>query len=117
MIKVVGLLARRTPMSAAGYVDDDYAGIRHSAMSYVGGQPHERDKVPVYPKNPDRYPNAKYVDCVNWTSSVAPDTARSTNSNTTAVGSTFPTRRPTRLSYRAKTAARPLELGLKSSTT
>ena len=65
-IEVVGLLARRTPMSAAGYVDDDYAGIRHSAMSYVGGQPAERDKVPIYPKNPDRYPNAKYVDCVNW---------------------------------------------------
>jgi len=64
-IEVVGLLARRTPMSTAGYVDDDYAGIRGSAMSYVGGQPAERDKVPLYPRNADRYPNAKYVDCVN----------------------------------------------------
>jgi alanine dehydrogenase len=65
-IEVVGLLARRTPMSAAGYVDDDFGGIRGSAMAYVGGQPAERACVPVYPKNPDRYPNAKYVDCVNY---------------------------------------------------
>ena len=65
-IEVVGLLARRTPMSAAGYVDDDYGGIRGSAMAYVGGQPAERARVPVYPKNPDRYPNAKYVDCLNY---------------------------------------------------
>jgi alanine dehydrogenase len=65
-IEAVGLLARRTPMSVAGYVDDDYGGIRGTAMSYVGGQPREREKVPVYAKNPDRYPNAKYVDCVNW---------------------------------------------------
>jgi hypothetical protein len=65
-IEVAGLLARRTPMSASGYVDDDYGGIRGSAMAYVGGQPPERERVPVYPKNPDRYPNAKYVDCVNY---------------------------------------------------
>jgi alanine dehydrogenase len=65
-IETVGVLARRTPMSMGGYTDDDYGGIRGSAMSYVGGQPGEREQVPYYPKNPDRYPNAKYVDCVDW---------------------------------------------------
>jgi len=52
-------------MSAAGFVDDDFGGIRGSAMSYVGGQPDERRNVPFYPRNSERYPNAKYVDCVN----------------------------------------------------
>ena len=96
-IGVVGLLARRTPMSAAGYVDDDFGGIRGSAMAYVGGQPAERDKVPVYPKNPDRYPNAKYVDCVNWKTGEPyrrerPDeiTTIATNSNGVLEGETGP---------------------------
>jgi ornithine cyclodeaminase/alanine dehydrogenase-like protein (mu-crystallin family) len=96
-IEVVGLLARRTPMSAAGYVDDDYGGIRGSAMSYVGGQPAERDKVPFYPKNPDRYPNARYVDCVNAGTGEPyrrerPDeiTTLATNSNGVLEGETGP---------------------------
>ena len=65
-IDVVGLLARRTPMSLSGFVDDDYGGIRGSAMAYIGGQPGEREKIPFYVQSADRYPNAKYVDCVNW---------------------------------------------------
>ncbi len=96
-IETVGLLARRTPMSAAGYVDDDYGGIRGSAMSYVGGQPGEREKVPVYAKNADRYPNAKYVDCVNWETGEPyrrerPDqiTSLATNSNGVLEGETGP---------------------------
>jgi len=96
-IEVVGLLARRTPMSAAGYVDDDYGGIRGSAMAYVGGQPAERARVPVYSKNPDRYPNAKYADCVNAKTGEPyrrerPDeiTTLATNSNGVLEGETGP---------------------------
>jgi alanine dehydrogenase len=65
-IDVVGLLAKRTPMSLTGFIDDDFGGIRGDAMSWVGGQKQERAKVPAYSPNRQRYPNAKYVDCVNW---------------------------------------------------
>jgi hypothetical protein len=84
-------------MSAAGYVDDDYGGIRGSAMAYVGGQPAERAKVPVYQKTPDRYPYAKYVDCVNQKTGEPyrrerPDeiTTLATNSNGVLEGETGP---------------------------
>lgn len=65
-INVVGLLARRTPVSLTGFVDDDFGGVRGDAMSYVGGQPDERKKIPVWQGGGERYPNAHYVDCVNW---------------------------------------------------
>lgn len=65
-IDVVGLLARRTPMSIAGFVDDDFSGIRGDAMAYLGGQPAERHKIPVHASGGNRYPNARYVDCMNW---------------------------------------------------
>lgn len=65
-INDVGLLARRTPMSLTGFVDDDFGGIRGDAMAYVGGQPDERRKIPVWKRGKERYPNARYVDCVNW---------------------------------------------------
>ena len=65
-IDVVGLLARRTPMSLTGFVDDDFGGIRGDAMAYVGGQPDERIKIPVWKRSGERYPNARYADCINW---------------------------------------------------
>ncbi len=65
-IQAVGLLARRSPMSLAGFIDDDYGGVRGDAMAWVGGQPVERERVPWYQSKPKRYPNAEYVDCVNW---------------------------------------------------
>lgn len=65
-VRAVGLLARRSPMSLAGFVDDDYGGVRGDAMSWVGGQPTERERIPRYQPKPKRYPNAEYVDCVNW---------------------------------------------------
>jgi hypothetical protein len=65
-VQAVGLLARRSPMSLAGFVDDDYSGVRGDAMSWVGGQPAERALVPRYQPKPKRYPNAEYVDCLNW---------------------------------------------------
>ena len=65
-INVVGLLARRTPVSLTGFVDDDFGGVRGDAMAYVGGQPHERKKIPGFQGGGERYPNAHYVDCVNW---------------------------------------------------
>lgn len=65
-IDVVGLLARRTPTSLTGFVDYDFGGIRGDGMAYVGGQPAERRKIPVWKRGGERYPNARYVDCVNW---------------------------------------------------
>lgn len=65
-INIVGLLANRTPTSLTGFVDDDFGGIRGEAMAYVGGQPDERRKIRVWPRGGERYPNARYVDCVNW---------------------------------------------------
>jgi len=65
-INAVGLLARRTPMSISGFVDDDFSGIRGDAMAYIGGKPAEREMIPVPVPSSNRYPNARYVDCVNW---------------------------------------------------
>ena len=70
-IDVAGLLVRRTPMSVAGYIDDDFA-IRVDVMSYAAGTEEERAKIPTRSKElfgitgSNRYPNARYVDCVNW---------------------------------------------------
>lgn len=70
-VDVVGLLVRRTPMSVAGFVDDDFA-IRIDGMTYAAGRPEERAKIPPSSaklqnrEGRDRFPNARYVDCVNW---------------------------------------------------
>lgn len=71
-IDVVGLLVRRTPMSLAGYVDDDFA-VRVDAMTYAAGSPEERAKIPASARalgreGAERFPKARYVECVNWTS-------------------------------------------------
>jgi hypothetical protein len=64
-IEVAGLLARRTPMSISGYVDDDFS-IRGDVMAYTAGQPDERARIPAGAPSKNRYPNARYVDCCNW---------------------------------------------------
>lgn len=70
-VDVVGLLVRRTPMSVAGYIDDDFA-IRIDGMTYAAGCPEERAKIPPSSaklqnrEGRERFPNARYVDCVNW---------------------------------------------------
>ncbi|HEX9880698.1 MAG TPA: hypothetical protein VGB25_10930 [Candidatus Binatia bacterium] len=70
-IDTVGLVVRRTPPSAAGFIDDDFA-VRVNTMCYLAGQPEERAKVPSSRwssqnlQGRNRYPNARYVDCVNW---------------------------------------------------
>jgi alanine dehydrogenase len=70
-IDVAGLLVRRTPVSVAGFVDDDFA-IRVDVMSYAAGREDERAKIPpsskkIYGiKGKSRYPNARFVDCVDW---------------------------------------------------
>jgi alanine dehydrogenase len=73
-IDVAGLVVRRTPPSVKGFVDDDF-GIRMNAMSYAAGQPDERAKIPGtswerqgIADRSSRYPNARYVDCVDWAS-------------------------------------------------
>jgi ornithine cyclodeaminase/alanine dehydrogenase-like protein (mu-crystallin family) len=67
-IEVAGLLARRTPMSIGGYVDDDFS-IRGDVMAYTAGQPDERARIPAGAPSKNRYPNARYVDCCNWQTS------------------------------------------------
>ena len=64
-VDVVGILVRRTPMSVASYIDDDF-GIRLNVMSYAGGRPDERAKIPIGSPNPNRFPNAKIVEVRNW---------------------------------------------------
>lgn len=60
-------------MSVAGYVDDDFAP-RVDAMTYAAGRPEERAKIPASSarlqgrEGRERFPNARYVDCVNWES-------------------------------------------------
>ncbi len=70
-INTVGLLVRRRAPSVAGFIDDDFA-LRVNTMCYLAGQPHERAKIPKgggrsqNSKGDERYPNARYVDCMNW---------------------------------------------------
>jgi alanine dehydrogenase len=71
-VDVVGLFVRRTPMSVSNYVDDDF-GLRIDGMTYAAGRPEERAKIPpssakLQNRGEDRarFPNARYVDCVNW---------------------------------------------------
>jgi alanine dehydrogenase len=65
-IEVAGLLARRTPMSIGNYIDDDFS-IRGDVMAYTAGQPAERSRIPTGAPSKNRYPNARYVDCCDWT--------------------------------------------------
>ncbi len=71
-VDTVGLFVRRTPVSAANFVDDDF-GLRIDGMTYAAGQPEERAKIPpssakLQNRGEDRarFPNARYVDCINW---------------------------------------------------
>jgi ornithine cyclodeaminase/alanine dehydrogenase-like protein (mu-crystallin family) len=72
LIDVVGLFVRRTPMSVANFVDDDFA-LRIDGMTYAAGRPEERAKIPpssatLQNRGEDRarFPKARYVDCVDW---------------------------------------------------
>jgi alanine dehydrogenase len=75
-IDAAGLLVRRSPMSVAGYVDDDFA-IRVDVMSYAAGTAEERARIPTRSKelfaikDRNRYLNARYVDCINWETGVS----------------------------------------------
>lgn len=69
-ITTVGLFARRQPMLARGFRDDDFT-FPVEVMGYVAGKPEERAKVPSVGafsrKSIDNpYPNAKLVDCFDW---------------------------------------------------
>ncbi len=71
-ISTVGLFVRRTPMSAGTFIDDDFA-LRIDGMTYAAGTPEERRKIPPHSaklqargEDRQRFPNARYVDCVNW---------------------------------------------------
>jgi alanine dehydrogenase len=67
-IEIVGLLSQRLEITLGGFKDADFA-IRRSGgdvMTWAAGQPAERARIPVGEPNADRYPNARYVDCVDW---------------------------------------------------
>src|SRR5215813_5054618 len=71
-ITVVGLFVRRMPMSAGTLIDDDFA-LRIDGMTYAAGTEEERAKIPPHSaklqdrgEDRKRFPNAVYVDCVNW---------------------------------------------------
>jgi alanine dehydrogenase len=64
-IDAVGLLVRRSPVGVSGYIDDHFE-IRLNVMSYIGGRPEERAKVPVGKLSENRYPHARIVDCCEW---------------------------------------------------
>lgn len=64
-VDVVGLLVRKPPSRLGGFEDADYA-LRRNMATYMGGTPEERAKVPITRPNPNPYPNARYVNCVNW---------------------------------------------------
>src|SRR5687768_13342912 len=74
-IDAAGLLVSRTPMSVAGYVDDDF-GIRADVMSYAAGTTEERARITTRSKElfgiktRNRYPNARYVYCIDWDTGV-----------------------------------------------
>lgn len=71
-VDAVGLLLRRRPMSIKGYVDEGFA-IRANAMSYAAGRPDELASIPStswdaqgIADRSQRYPRARYVDCIDW---------------------------------------------------
>jgi hypothetical protein len=64
-VNAAGIFVRRSPLSVAGYVDDDF-GIRLNVMAYIAGRPEERAKVPVGRMSKNRYPNARIVECCEW---------------------------------------------------
>lgn len=71
-IDTAGLLLQRAAPRVAGFVDDDFA-VRMNVMSYAAGRPEERAQIPIssraaqgIPAGVDRYPNARFVDCVDW---------------------------------------------------
>lgn len=71
-VDVVGLFVKRTPMSAANFVDDDFA-LRIDGLTYAAGRPEERAKIPpnsgrLQNRGEDRarFPKARYAYCVNW---------------------------------------------------
>jgi alanine dehydrogenase len=71
-IDAAGLVIRRTAPISSGFVDDDFA-VRMNVMSYAAGQLDERAQIPQssweaqgIKDRSNRYPNARYVDCVNW---------------------------------------------------
>ena len=68
-IDSAGLLARRSPVSVKGFIDDDFT-TRPLIMAYIGGSAAERAAVPAGRHSDNRYPNARYVDCCAWDTGV-----------------------------------------------
>jgi ornithine cyclodeaminase/alanine dehydrogenase-like protein (mu-crystallin family) len=65
-IDVAGTLVRRTPLSVSGFIDDDFEVLGDNVMSYAGGQPDEKARIPREARGTDWYPRARIVDCYDW---------------------------------------------------
>jgi len=65
-IDTVGVFVRHGEMSVGGLRDDGF-GIRLNAMSYATVAVDDLGIIPGVAPNPDRFPNATVVDCVDWT--------------------------------------------------
>ena len=69
MIDTVGELVRRSTFKLSGFVDDDFALLMDNVMSYVGGRPDERARIPRGEVRETWYPNARVVECCDWPTS------------------------------------------------
>jgi hypothetical protein len=65
-VEVVGQLVDRKLIRVKDMVDDDFTLAMDNVMSYVGGQPDERAKIPPGRPRENWYPNAKTVLCCNY---------------------------------------------------
>ena len=83
-VTVVGHLLERESLKLNGYSDDNF-DVRMSVMSYLSGQPEERDHIPVAsPERPRGYAAARSGMCVNWETG-GPGVERSREDVTTMV--------------------------------
>ena len=65
-INTVGELVQRSKFQIGGFVDDDFALRMDNVMSYAGGQPEERSRIPPGEIRNSWYPNARVVACCDW---------------------------------------------------
>jgi ornithine cyclodeaminase/alanine dehydrogenase-like protein (mu-crystallin family) len=64
-VDTAGLLVDKKPVTIGTFDDCDFA-IRYQWMSWMGGTPEERARVPIDPPTPNPYPNARYVKLIEW---------------------------------------------------
>jgi hypothetical protein len=63
-IDAAGVLVRKPPLLLNGFQDADFR-MTYEIMSWVGGTPEERARVPAGITQPVTYANARIVDCID----------------------------------------------------